>query len=376
MILFLGPLVLHYLDGVCSLYFDRSYWRANLKNIIWLRNHLVAPFSEELTFRACMIPILKQHYSDTASILICPVFFGIAHLHHIIDRLKLGYSLKYTLSVSVFQLLYTTLFGIYSAFLFVRTGHFVAPFIVHAFCNHMGFPDFEEALAYEQPKRSILCQLLELLPKLHNDLIKGKIETLQNYIVSIHGMPTPTLSNNLSTKIIAMMCATAASAVKLQCGREYGFSEVKLRATDLSLLSDKDLEGLPTNNLVAERDFSRFDREARVAKSRNRRFKAKNIQNNMVLYKCSKEIKIDKLSRTLAAILSCREAQWDVLQHEKLKTRHEAKLNKSKKSEDYTKMLLQNRKSWRGPCTSLEELQQILKEKSDQNIQIVKTELA
>ncbi|KAG1655467.1 NADH dehydrogenase [ubiquinone] 1 alpha subcomplex assembly factor 3 [Nymphon striatum] len=219
-------------------------------------------------------------------------------------------------------------------------------------------------------------QLLELLPKLHNDLIKGKIDTLQNYIVSIHGMPTPTLSNNLSTKIIEMMCATAASAVKLQCGREYGFSEVKLRATDLSLLSEKDLEGLPTNNLVAERDFSRFDREARVAKSRNRRFKAKNIQNNMVLYKCSKEIKIDKLSRTLAAILSCREAQWDVLQHEKLKTRLEAKLNKRKKSEDYTKKLLQNCKSWRGPCTSLEELQQILKEKSDQNVQIVKTELA
>ncbi|KAG1679710.1 Down syndrome critical region protein 3 [Nymphon striatum] len=164
-------------------------------------------------------------------------------------------------------------------------------------------------------------QLLELLPKLHNDLIKGKIDTLQNYIVSIHGMPTPTLSNNLSTKIIEMMCATAASAVKLQCGREYGFSEVKLRATDLSLLSEKDLEGLPTNNLVAKRDFSR-------------------------------------------------EAQWDVLQHEKLKTRLEAKLNKSKKSEDYTKKLLQNCKSWRGPCTSLEELQQILKEKSDQNFQI------
>ncbi|KAG1652087.1 hypothetical protein GQR58_026544 [Nymphon striatum] len=219
-------------------------------------------------------------------------------------------------------------------------------------------------------------QLLELLPKLHNDLIKGKIDTLQNYIVSIHGMPTPTLSNNLSTKIIEMMCATAASAVKLQCGREYGFSEVKLRATYLSLLSEKDLEGLPTNNLVAERDFSRFDREARVAKSRNRRFKAKNIQNNMVLYKCSKEIKIDKLSRTLAAILSCRESQWDVLQHEKLKTRLEAKLNTSKKSEDYTKKLLQNCKSWRDPCTSLEELQQILKEKSDQNVQIVKTELA
>ena len=29
----------------------------------------------------------------------------------------------------------------------------MAPVIVHAFCNHMGFPNFREVFAYEQPKR-------------------------------------------------------------------------------------------------------------------------------------------------------------------------------------------------------------------------------
>ena len=122
--------------------------------------------------------------------------------------------------------------------------------------------------------------------------------------------------------------------------------------------------------------MSRFDREVKVAKSKNRRFKARNIRNNMVLYKSSKEIKLDKLSRKLTAILSHRETQWNVLQQEKLKERLEAKLKNSLKSKDYTKKLLQNCKSWGGPCTTVEELQQILKEKGAQNVLIVKTELA
>ena len=47
-------------------------------------------------------------------------------------------------SHSLFQFAYTTIFGMYSAFLFIKTGHFAAPFIVHAYCNFMGFPDFME----------------------------------------------------------------------------------------------------------------------------------------------------------------------------------------------------------------------------------------
>ena len=149
-------------------------------------------------------------------------------------------------------------------------------------------------------------QLLEVLPKLHSDLTDGKIDTFQNYFVSIHGMSSPVLTDNLSTKILKMVCTSAASVDKLQCGCEYGFGDDKARATDFSLLNDSDLEGLLTNNLIAERDLSRFDREVNVAKRRNRKFKAKNIQNNMVLYKFKKEIKLDKLSKKLLIILSNR----------------------------------------------------------------------
>jgi prenyl protein peptidase len=38
----------------------------------------------------------------------------------------------------------------------IVTGHLVAPFLAHAFCNHMGFPDFPELFAQKQPYRTML----------------------------------------------------------------------------------------------------------------------------------------------------------------------------------------------------------------------------
>ena len=63
------------------------------------------------------------------------------------------------LYVAGFQFMYTTLFGAYSAYLFLRTGHFVAPFLAHAFCNHMGFPDLVDLMNYTEPKRCLLMLL-------------------------------------------------------------------------------------------------------------------------------------------------------------------------------------------------------------------------
>ena len=219
------------------------------------------------------------------------------------------------------------------------------------------------------------ADLLMLLPKLHDDLLEKNTETLKNFIVSTHRLPIPTLSSEVSKKITDMMCISAAAAVKLQCGREYGFSTGKeLRATDLSSLAPEQLVGLPTNNLVAERDLSKFDREARVAKSRNRRFRAKNIRNNMMLYQTTKELKITKMSHKIASILSNREETWTANQKERFQQRLQEKLIKCRKAKDYTKKLLNSCKSWGGPCTSVDELHEILREKAHEQELIVKTE--
>ncbi|ELT88683.1 hypothetical protein CAPTEDRAFT_19281 [Capitella teleta] len=156
MVLFMGPLTLHYLDGIFRIYRDPQYWLSNLKNIIWLRNHVVAPISEEFIFRACMLPILVPSFGETWSIIVCPLAFGIAHLHHLHEKIRDGVDLKMALMNSLIQFSYTSVFGAYSAYIFLRTDHLVAPVIVHAFCNHMGLPNFQEVFAHSAPKRYYL----------------------------------------------------------------------------------------------------------------------------------------------------------------------------------------------------------------------------
>ena len=101
-------------------------------NLVTWRNVVIAPVAEEYVFRACLCTVLLAGgYSDTACIFWAPFFFGLAHLHHLLVRP----------AAQVFmQFAYTTVFGWIAAFLFVRTGHLLAPTLAHCFCNYMGFP--------------------------------------------------------------------------------------------------------------------------------------------------------------------------------------------------------------------------------------------
>ena len=71
------------------------------------------------------------------------------------------------------------------------------------------------------------AELLFIVPKLHEYLKAKRVGTLSKFIVSIHGMSTPTLSSDLSKRIVDKMCISAAAVVKLQCGREYAFSDAE-----------------------------------------------------------------------------------------------------------------------------------------------------
>ena len=47
----------------------------------------------------------------------------------------------------LFQFSYTYVFGVYSSFLFLRTGHFIPSFLVHALCNSLGVPDLASLIS-------------------------------------------------------------------------------------------------------------------------------------------------------------------------------------------------------------------------------------
>ncbi|CAO3671224.1 unnamed protein product [Rhizopus microsporus] len=111
------------------------------------RNYYVAPFTEELVFRACMIVVLYQaNYSKGYLIFMSPLYFGLAHLHHAWENYYvLGGTRRamiQSISASLFQFAYTTVFGWYVSYLFLKTGSLWSCVICHSFCNIMGFPDF------------------------------------------------------------------------------------------------------------------------------------------------------------------------------------------------------------------------------------------
>ncbi|OWZ16332.1 Prenyl protein protease [Phytophthora megakarya] len=125
-----------------------------------LRTYVLGPLTEEFVFRSCMVPLLVcAEFTVKQIVLGSPLMFGAAHLHHFMEYVRHGRSPKDAALTVGFQLVYTSLFGAYATFIFLRTGHFASIFLVHVFCNVMGFPD----LSFFNPESSLHPYRLVLL---------------------------------------------------------------------------------------------------------------------------------------------------------------------------------------------------------------------
>lgn len=170
MVLFLGPLMQlaldcpwTFMDGV-RVALDPWFWTLCLSDMRWLRNQVVAPLTEELVFRACMLPMLVPCAGPSTAILTCPLFFGVAHFHHVIELLRFRQGTLSGIFLSaVFQFSYTAVFGAYTAFIFIRTGHLMGPVLCHSFCNYMGFPAISAAMDHPHRVSVLTCYLLGVL---------------------------------------------------------------------------------------------------------------------------------------------------------------------------------------------------------------------
>nr|XP_046267464.1 CAAX prenyl protease 2-like [Scatophagus argus] len=169
-VFYLGPLVHSALDnpkgftGELQCALDVQSWRLCVGDAVWLRNQVVAPATEELVFRGAMLPMLVPCTGPTAAIFMAPLFFGVAHFHHIIEQRHLHkHSMRVILLVSGMQFLYTTVFGAFTAFIFMRTGHVMGPVLCHSFCNSQGLPDISSALQHPQRSALLFCYLMGLL---------------------------------------------------------------------------------------------------------------------------------------------------------------------------------------------------------------------
>ena len=60
-----------------------------------------------------------------------------------------------------------------------------------------------------------------MFPTLHSDLLEGKTNTLEAFIVKRRQYEIPEPSCELEKLIIQKLCLSAAAVIKLQCEREY-----------------------------------------------------------------------------------------------------------------------------------------------------------
>ena len=129
-----------------------SIWDPENESERWitLRNLVVAPLTEEVVFRACMVPVLEAALGDrnmttrtlnTTVSLMAPLVFGFAHVHHAVLKLRQGQTLSQVLLATTFQFAYTSIFGAYVSYVYLRTRSVTAIVLCHAFCNAMGLPD-------------------------------------------------------------------------------------------------------------------------------------------------------------------------------------------------------------------------------------------
>lgn len=103
------------------------------------------PVTEEVMFRSAIIPLhILANVSPGHIVFIAPLYFGIAHIHHFYE-FRLTHPdtpAMMALLRSLFQFGYTTIFGWYATFIYLRTGSLWAVILVHAFCNWCGLPRF------------------------------------------------------------------------------------------------------------------------------------------------------------------------------------------------------------------------------------------
>ena len=137
---------------------------------IWsnIRALVVAPITEEIVFRSLTVPALyialvavpktmlhvpsmvglknSIEYVDfayTPWVVVClnPFCFGLAHVHHLIEKLNSGANPVSAILSSLVQFTYTSIFGVIATLLLMRTNSVYAAILSHIVCNSVGLPD-------------------------------------------------------------------------------------------------------------------------------------------------------------------------------------------------------------------------------------------
>ncbi|KAL2000354.1 hypothetical protein VTN02DRAFT_3216 [Thermoascus thermophilus] len=143
-ILFAGPLFERGVaEGEWRDWIRGSRVALTLGGWIGYRNYVAGPVTEEIMFRSIVVSLhLLARVRPGRIVFIAPFYFGIAHVHHFVEFRSIHPDTPVMASLlrSIFQFGYTSVFGWFATFLYLRTGSLPAVILVHSFCNWCGLP--------------------------------------------------------------------------------------------------------------------------------------------------------------------------------------------------------------------------------------------
>lgn len=145
-ILFVGPLFeAGYVEGKAVDWIRGTYLVETFSSWTGWRNLVAGPVTEEIVFRSLLVPLhLMAHVSPRKIVFTTPLYFGIAHIHHLYEFRLTHPEVPALPAVirTVIQFTYTSLFGFFATFVYLRTGSVYTAIAAHMFCNWMGLPRF------------------------------------------------------------------------------------------------------------------------------------------------------------------------------------------------------------------------------------------
>ncbi|KAK2749427.1 hypothetical protein FQN57_006361 [Myotisia sp. PD_48] len=190
-LLFLGPLFEQGIaEGAWKDWINGHRLNESLRSWVGWRNFVAGPITEEVVFRSIIIPLhLMANMSPTKVVFLTPLYFGIAHINHFYEFKLVHPYTPYGAAIvrSIFQFSYTTVFGWYATFLYLRTGSLPAVILAHSFCNYCGLPRLWGRVERNTPIESTLLRGKEdeeLAPP-HPTL--GHAWTVAYYLVLVAG---------------------------------------------------------------------------------------------------------------------------------------------------------------------------------------------
>lgn len=168
-ILFLGPIlqnIFTFFDYSYKLYYQSSMgsYLKNLKNEILsfdtFKALVIGPLTEEMIYRSFACSLWESAgISYLKTIFLLPFLFGVSHLNKVFLEKKLTEIRLRDFVPYLGVLGFTTLFGWWEAFVWLKTHSFFTCSFIHTFCNYMQFPNFKEALEWKYKFQRIVLYI-------------------------------------------------------------------------------------------------------------------------------------------------------------------------------------------------------------------------